>query len=73
MAEIGERIGRWEIVGLLAYQGKAGCESSLCRRRYYPETETWGECMGWHCAKCDEPSGEQGHGSCRSSEAGSPT
>lgn len=47
----------------LAYSGKVGCTSVMCRRIVHTDG-TFGPCMGWHCAVCDEPSSQQGHASC---------
>lgn len=54
----------FRVVAPLAYMGKKGCESGLCRRmieRLDDGTTTWGPCMGWHCSYCDEPCGPMGH------------
>lgn len=49
-----------KVVGPLAYQGKEGCESMVCR--VMPQDDGTYLCMGWHCAYCDEPCSSQGHG-----------
>lgn len=53
-----------KIGGLISYQGREGCEDVRCRRMVYPDG-TFGECIGWHCAVCHEPTGMYGHvGTC---------
>ena len=56
--------GESKIVGgeLLAVQGQEGCMSVLCRREFIDGEP--GPCLGWHCAKCGEPSSYQGHVKC---------
>lgn len=54
---------------LMAYQGKKGCRSLTCRRMYLPGSEEMGECHGWHCAVCDEPSSQYGHADCAPEES----
>lgn len=49
---------------LMAYQGKQGCESMLCRRL----DAGAGACIGWHCGVCDEPSSQYGHERCQPKE-----
>lgn len=55
----------------LAYEGRPGCQSLSCRVWVNPDgTFT---CIGWHCAVCDLPSSQYGHGYCHTTSApGSP-
>lgn len=48
---------------LMAYEGKDGCDSMMCRTFYTADGR--GICHGWHCAGCDEPSSQYGHERCR--------
>lgn len=48
--------------GLIAYQGKNGCQSPICRSM--PDGKGGWKCVGWHCAVCHRPSSYQGHPSC---------
>lgn len=53
---------------MLAYRGKKGCDSIVCDHRLLVDGELLDpdeECLGWHCAVCDEPCGLQGHATCR--------
>lgn len=63
----------FKMIGPLAYGGKKDCESVMCRRsggRGRLDDGTWdfGECVGWHCSYCDEPTSYQGH-NCDAAEA----
>lgn len=61
----------YQMIGPLAYQGKAGCKDVRCRRmveRHEDGTTTLGNCLGWHCSYCDAPCGSMGHG-CDASKA----
>jgi len=49
------------VIGPLAYQGKRGCTSMICTRRFFRTDGTFGDCIGWHCSYCDEPCSSQGH------------
>lgn len=59
--------------GPVAVQGVQGCTSWECTRRgsYQREDGTWdpGECMGYHCATCGQPSSMVGHRNCAAGEA----
>lgn len=59
---------RFEIERLVAYQGKPDCDSWACTRRGSRQREdgTWdmGECFGYHCSLCDEPTSMYGHRDC---------
>ena len=62
-----ERAGLYPEGVVLAYRGKAGCDSIFCEQRILvvDEVRDPGEdCLGWHCAFCDEPCGLWGHGAC---------
>lgn len=59
---------RYEVGRLMAYQGKRDCTSLRCRRMYLPGSKEMGECLGWHCAVCDEPSSQYGHPDCAPKE-----
>lgn len=59
----------YEIKALLAYQGKQGCRSLVCRRMYSPGSDDLGECMGWHCGVCGDPSSQYGHRECHAETA----
>jgi len=49
----------YRLVGPLAYQGKADCQSVICTNMFNKDgTRT---CRGWHCFYCDEPCSYQGH------------
>ena len=51
------------VVGPLAYQGKKDCRDIRCTRRdvqAFARGEA-SECIGWHCAYCDQPCSSQGH------------
>lgn len=48
------------IIGPLTYAGKPGCQSAMCRSWFNPNGGTW-DCIGWHCAYCDELTSYQGH------------
>lgn len=50
----------WKVIGPLAYVGKEGCQSGLCRSM--PDGEGGYRCIGYHCSYCDEPCSSQGHG-----------
>lgn len=50
--------------GPLAVRGWPGCESTTCTNllRRDPGTgEYVGECVGWHCPRCGEPTSMMGH------------
>lgn len=59
-------IGGYEVGPMLAYQGKEGCSDSHCTRARNPETGEWDfeRCVGYHCPRCDEPTGMMGHRNC---------
>ena len=48
-------------VQYVAYQGKEGCRSITCTRKFGPDGPDWSRCYGYHCAKCDAPCSSQGH------------
>lgn len=52
---------------LIAYQGREGCQSGVCRS-IQNEAGEW-ICVGWHCAFCHEPSSYQGHVDCHPDQA----
>jgi hypothetical protein len=58
----------YTIIGPVAYQGKAGCDSPRCTRMFYPDGSASEDCIGWHCVYCDEPCSSQGH-KCDAGEA----
>lgn len=67
-AEGADRAGLYPEGQMLAYRGKKGCDSIVCDHRLLVEGEPLDpdeECLGWHCAVCDEPCGPQGHAACR--------
>jgi hypothetical protein len=56
--------GGWDLGPLLAYQGKPGCADVECTRvMHRREDGSWagGECVGWHCSRCDAPCSPMGH------------
>lgn len=60
--------GNFEIGPMLAYQGKDGCESTLCRRMVKRSDDgsfLIGPCLGYHCPICDEPCSMMGHSECQ--------
>ena len=59
----GEGGERWELGPLLAYQGGLGCTNRNCTRlmRRGPDGMWDGECVGWHCSRCNEPCSSLGH------------
>jgi hypothetical protein len=50
---------RFTLIGPLAYAGKEGCQSMVCRAM--PDGDGGYVCVGWHCSYCDEPCSSQGH------------
>ena len=60
-------LSRYQIIGPVAYIGKADCDYAGCRRQWFSATE-FGPCMGYHCVYCDEPCGPMGH-RCDAAEA----
>lgn len=75
-AESRDRAGRYPEGTLVAYRGKKGCDSILCDHRVLtgdeqPDPDE--ECLGWHCAKCHEPCGLQGHADCGGITGASPS
>lgn len=61
-------IDDYEIGPMLAYQGKEGCQSPLCRRfaqRNDDGSFDVGPCLGYHCPICHEPSSMMGHNECQ--------
>lgn len=61
-----DAVSKYEIIGPLAYQGKADCQNATCR--VMPNGYGGYRCMGWHCSYCDAPTGDQGH-RCDASDA----
>ena len=61
----GDDGGRFTLERIVAYQGMNGCTSWSCTRRgsHQRPDGTWGlgECFGWHCSLCDEPTSMMGH------------
>ncbi len=49
----------FKLIGPLAYEGKIGCQSVMCRS--IPDGTGGWKCVGWHCSYCDEPTSYQGH------------
>lgn len=50
----------YTIIGLAAYEGKKGCQDARCRH-WFIDGKMSEDCIGWHCAHCDEPCSSQGH------------
>lgn len=64
----GDRIGRFEVIsdGPVAVKGWPDCTSPRCTRRNFtvdPDTGIVdvGDCVGWHCPRCGEPTSMLGH------------
>jgi hypothetical protein len=51
---------RWKIGPLMAVQGWPGCKSWRCTRIGSTPTDP-GECVGYHCPDCGEPTNSFGH------------
>lgn len=58
----GEDGHRFEIVGLVAIQGLEGCQSPRCTRLGCDWANgDLGQCVGYHCPDCLEPTSMMGH------------
>jgi len=47
-------------MSLMAYSPGEDCQGQWTCRGITDEDGNW-QCMGYHCANCDEPSGQYGH------------
>lgn len=49
-----------QIIGPIAYQGKADCDNPRCTHRFIDGVMQPG-CIGYHCVYCDAPCSMMGH------------
>jgi hypothetical protein len=56
--------GRYELGGMVSYQGKDDCRIATCRRRWDGDQMVDEGCADYHCPVCHEPCSMYGHKAC---------